>query len=161
MAIDATANQASSEPTTNDTAATKPATPALIALSNPLLDIDIMSDLIFENIGGQELINISRNDILNGQDIIYSPIKNIKDLYIQYNTNNIVRLENTTDTYFKNFTIKFENRLPVEGTGPNGEIVYIDPLTGNLIINVLDIESDEQIDIQIIDSGEMFNDTIY
>jgi hypothetical protein len=161
MTIDATANQARAQAVSNATPATKVATPALIALSNPALDVEIMSDLIFENIGGQELINISRNDTLNSQDMIYSLIKNIKDLYIQYNANNIIRLENTTDTYFKNFTIKFEDRLPVDGTGPNGEIVYIDPITGNLIINILDIESDEQVDVQIINNGEMFDDTIY
>jgi hypothetical protein len=51
--------------------------------------------------------------------------------------------------------------LPVEGTGPNGEIVYIDDITGNLIINVLDIENDEQVDVQIIDEGQVFNDTMY
>ena len=64
MATDSTANQ----PTSTAQAVVNPAvlvaTPALIALSNLPVEIDIMADLIFENIGGQELINISRKHFL-------------------------------------------------------------------------------------------------
>lgn len=161
MSTDALANQAKATEKTSATASVKPATPELIALSNPPMDIDIMAEMIFENIGGQELINISRNDIVNGQDVIYSPIKNLKDLYIQYNPNNIIKLESTSDTYFKNFPIKLEAKLPEYGTGPNGEVVYIDSTTGDLIINVSSLEPDEQVDVQILNSGQTLNGTIY
>jgi len=46
------------------------------------------------------------------------------------------------------------------GTGPNGEIVYLDE-NGNLVVNIINLLSDEQIEIQIITSGEIFDDTIY
>jgi hypothetical protein len=161
MATDAVANQSAAKLELGLRASTKPATPSLIALSNPELDPEIMSDLVFENIGGQELINISRNDIINGQDVVYSLIRNLKDIYIQYNTNNIISLENTSDTYFKNFPIKLELKLPNSGTGPNGETVYIDPTTGDLVINVSSLEPDEQVDVEILDSGEILNGTIY
>jgi len=167
MATDAVANQSTSisqrhmEQLNLSQKATKPATPEMIALYNPDLDAERMLDLVFENIGGQELINISRNDIINGQDVLYSPIKNLKDLYIQYNPNNIIRLESTSDTYFKNFSIKLEGKLPAYGTGPNGEVVYIDPTTGDLVINISSLEPDEQVDIEILDSGEILNGTIY
>ena len=161
MATDAVANQSTTAKDATKTAAIKVATPSLIALSNPPLDIDIMADMIFENIGGQELINIARNDIVNGQDVIYSPIKNLKDLFIQYNPNNIIRLENSADTYFKNFPIRLENKLPSSGTGPDGETVYIDPDTGDLVINVSSLDPDEQVDVQILNGGETLNGTIY
>jgi hypothetical protein len=161
MTTNPLANQAKASEKTSSTASVKPATPELIALSNPPLDIDIMAEMIFENIGGQELINISRNDIVNGQDVIYSPIKNLKDLYIQYNPNNIIKLESTSDNYFKNFTIKLEDKLPLSGTGPNGEVVYVDSETGDLVINVSSLEADEQVDVQILNSGETLNGTIY
>jgi hypothetical protein len=125
------------------------------------VEIDIMADLIFENIGGQELINISRNDIINGQDVMYSPIKNLQGLYLEHNPNNIIKLENSADTYFKNFPIRLENKTPTVGTGENGEIVYLDPITGDLIINVIGLDADEQVDVQIINNGEILNGTIY
>ncbi len=161
MATDAVANQAKAKSSVPASDPIKVATPELIALSNPPLDIDIMADMIFENIGGQELINISRNDIINGQDVIYSPIKNLQDLYIQYNPNNIIKLESTSDTYFKNFPIRLESKLPISGTGPNGETVYIDQETGDLIINVSSLDPDEQVDVQILNSGETLDGTIY
>jgi hypothetical protein len=173
MATDAVANQSTAISQSAATAATKAATPENITLNNPTLSEDRMVELIFENIGGQELINISRNDIIDGQDVIYSPIKNLKDLYLQYNPNSIIRLESTADTYFKNFSIRLENKLPFsgigpnqeelpyKGTGPNGEIVYIDPDTGDLIINVSNLEPDEQVDVEILSDGEILNGTIY
>lgn len=161
MTTEAVANQPASIPKAVVNPAVLVATPSLIALSNPPLEIDIMADLIFENIGGQELINISRNDIINGQDVMYSPIKNLQSLQLEYNPNNIIKLESTSDTYFKNFSIKLENKIPAQGSGPNGEIVYIDQTTGDLVINVTNLESDEQVDVQILNSGELLNGTIY
>lgn len=161
MATDSTANQPKSTAQAVVNPAVLVATPALIALSNLPVEIDIMADLIFENIGGQELINISRNDIINGQDVLYSPIKNLQSLYLEYNPNNIIKLENTADTYFKNFPIRLENKIPAVGTGPDEEIVYIDPTTGDLVINVINLDSDEQVDVQILNGGEILNGTIY
>jgi hypothetical protein len=161
MATDAVANQSTAISQSLAPASTKAATPSLIALNNPTLDEERMIDLVFENIGGQELINISRNDIIDGQDVLHSPIKNLKDLYIQYNPNNIIRLESTSDTYFKNFPIRLELKLPNYGTGPNGEEVYIDPATGDLVVNVSSLEPDEQVDVEILDGGEILNGTIY
>ena len=161
MATDAVANQSTSSSGSTNNPSTKVATPEKLALSNPTLDSERMVDLVFENIGGQELINISRNDIINGQDVSYSPIKNLKEVYIQYNPNNIIRLESTSDTYFKNFPIRLESKLPAYGTGPNGQVVYIDLTTGDMVINLSSLDPDEQVDIQILDSGETLNGTIY
>jgi hypothetical protein len=167
--ISATANQPTAQAGTSQTAATaattsaaatKVATPALLALSNKPLDSDIMADLIFENIGGQELINIARNDLINGQDVLYTPIKNLRDLYLQYNANNIIRLENAADTYFKNFPIRLENRLPYTNSGVVESAVYLDS-EGNLVINVSNLEKDEQVEVQILNSGEILDGTIY
>ena len=65
-----------------------------------------MTDLIFENIGGQELINILRSDIINGQNISYQPIKNLTNLYFQYNPQNILALQDTDSNYFKKIPYK-------------------------------------------------------
>ena len=118
--------------------------------------IEVMSDLIFEDIGGQELINIARNDIINGQDISYQPIKNLTSLQQQYNPNNILSVQSTSDKYFSNFAIKLENKTPNVGNGPFGSNVYIDPLTGNMVIDAINLETDEQIEIEITLSGTIY-----
>lgn len=139
----------------------KIATPDLLITEEEIVPIEVMTDLLFEDIGAEELINIARNDIVGGQNVIYQPIKNLTSLYLQYNPQNVLSLQNTSDRFFKNFPIKFENRVPDVGTGPNGEIVYIEAETGNLIINVINLAEDEQVEIQMLNSGNILNDTIY
>jgi LysM repeat protein len=120
------------------------------------LPIEVMTDLIFENIGGQELINIARNDIVNGQQISYQPIKNLSSIQQQYNPNNILSLQATSDKYFANFPIKLENKIPSPGTGPNGTHVYFDSINGNLIIEAVNVEPDEQLEVEITVSGTIY-----
>jgi hypothetical protein len=117
---------------------------------------ELMEKLIFENIGGHELINIARNDIVNGQTISYQPIKNLSSLQQQYNPNNILSLQATSDKYFANFAIKLENKIPNIGSGPSGSVAYVDPLTGSLVVDVINMESDEQVEIEITLSGTIY-----
>jgi hypothetical protein len=117
---------------------------------------ELMEKLIFENIGGHELINIARNDIVNGQTISYQPIKNLSSLQQQYNPNNILSLQATSDKYFANFAIKLENKIPNVASGPSGSGAYIDPLTGSLVVDVIGMESDEQVEIEITLSGTIY-----
>lgn len=160
MAVDATAENPTAQPSSS-TAGVKVATPDLFIFKDEVVPVDAMTDLIFEDIGGHELITISRNDLISGQNISYQPIKNLSSIYLQYNPQNIVGLQDTSDMFFKNYPIKFEKSIPDSGTGPNGETVYIDLNTGDLVINVIDLESDEQVEVQILTSWSSFNDTIY
>jgi len=124
--------------------------------SDDQLPIEIMADLIFENIGGQELINIARTDTVNGQTVIYQPIKNLTQIQQQYNPNNIVSLQATSDKYFANFSIKLDNKVPEEGNGPAGAHVYIDPETGDLVVEGINLQPDEQIELEITTSGTIY-----
>lgn len=127
-----------------------------VLFDNDAVPVQIMADLIFENIGGQELINIARNDTVNGQNVIYQPIKNLTQINQEYNPNNIVSLQATSDKYFQNFTIKLDNKVPSEPTGPNGKHVYIDPRTGSLIIEAVNLTTDEQIEVEIATGGTIY-----
>ena len=162
--------------TNNNSVSATPMTPSTIGLAvstnniNPVLTapidtilfnddsvpVEIMADIIFENIGGQELINIARNDTVNGQSILYQPIKNLTAVQQQYNPNNIVSLQATSDKYFQNFSIKFDQKVPTLGTGPGGAHVYIDPETGELVVEAINLEQDEQIEVEITISGTIY-----
>ena len=139
----------------------KVATPDLIILDDQSISIEVMTDLIFENIGGQELIEISRNDIVNGQNILYQPIKNITSLAFQYSPQNLIALQDTDKTYFSGFPINIFYHIPDTGSGPNGESIYIDQNTGNLVIDVINMKKDYQVEVQISSSLTRIDDTIY
>ena len=137
-------------------AAVKTAPIDTILFNDSLVPIEIMTDLIFEDIGGQELINIARNDTVNGQDIIYQPIKNLTSIQQKYNPNNILGIQQTSDKYFEGFPIRLEEKMPNYPNGPNGESVYIDPETGDLIIELANVLEQEQVESQISINGTIY-----
>lgn len=168
--VDPTPQLPATNSPTPGTPAVRVATPDLILMPNETVPIEIMTDLVFEDIGGHELINISRNDLINGQDVIYKPIKNLSSIFFQYNPQNILALQKTSESYFRNFPIKLGDRVPDCGTGytivdgnevPNCKIVYCDPVDGNIIINVINMGKEEQVEVQILQQGIVLSDTIY
>jgi len=140
-----------------------PLTPSIISKSFASSDvksatpaIDLIADTIFENIGGHELINIARTDTVNGQPLYYNPIKNLSITQQQYNPKNIISLQQTSDKYFANFSIKMNSTIPTIGGGANNFNVYIDPKTGDLVVDTVNLRSDEQVEIQIAVSGTIY-----
>jgi len=132
--------------------------------------IETMTNLLFEDIGGQEIISIIRNDIVNGQNVTYQPITNITSLYYQYNPQNILALQKTDRDYFKNFPIILYNKVPECGSGfdidgnqqvPNCNYIYIHPTSGDLIIDLINMRPEEEVEVQIISKLNDLHDTIY
>lgn len=148
----------SSSPESSSSSAEKPdvkvATPDLILFDDAGVPIELMTDLIFENIGGQELLSISRNDIVNGQDVVYQPIRNLAAIQQQFNSQNLIKLPSTADDYFKNFPLDLNNYLLDETP------ITIDS-EGNLVVTVYNAYGNEQIEVQIFTQGSVFDDTIY
>lgn len=142
------------------TPAVKIASPDIMLGRDESVPIEIMTDLIFEDIGGQEIINIARTDLVNGQHVIYQPIKNLLDINSQYNSKNILSLENTADTIFNNFPIRLDTHVSNYATTDSPNVpVYIDGTTGNLIIEVINMERGEQVEVEILTTGVLLNDT--
>lgn len=142
------------------TQAVRSATPEIILFDEPPISDEIMINLLFEDIGGEEILMLARTDTVDGQPIIYQPIKNLVSLNQQYNPQNILSLQGVSSVYFKNFPINLDYRIPNVGNGPDGSYVYTDPTTGDLVVEAVNLESDEQVEIHIIKNSETFNDTI-
>lgn len=134
----------------------KTASPDIILFDDSSIPVEVMTDLIFEDIGGQELINIGRSDTINGQKISYQPIKNLSAINQQYNSNNILALQKTSNTFFAGFAIKLENKVPIVSSSPDNNPVYIDS-SGNLIVECINLNNDEQVEVQIATSGIMYS----
>jgi len=133
----------------------KTATLDIILFDEESVPTDGMFDQIFENIGGQELISITRSDIVNGQKISYQPIKNLSAIQQRYNPNNILSLQQTADKFFAGFSIKLEDKIPENGNGTNGENVYLNA-SGDLIIEFINVNPEEQVETQIGVSGTIY-----
>jgi hypothetical protein len=189
-----------------DRPAVKIATPDLIVFDENAVSVEYMTDLIFENIGGQEILSLTRNDLINGQNVLYSLIGNRESIGQKYNSLNLFRVPGGVEEYFGNFAINFANHVPENGTGPNshrvGELntlgcsgypvirneddsvvaclttikeaqaraeklsdlkpfVYINPENGDLVIDVVNLGTNDQVDVEILSSGVLLDATIY
>ena len=149
------------------TSSVKIATSNLFLVNENDISVDLMTRIFFEEIGGQELINISRNDLLSGQEVEYEVIKNLASLSIDYNPNNLLRLQGTDSEYFSEFSFNLNKFVPEVGTGQNinevltGERVYVESSTGNVIINTINVKSTQDVDIEFLTFEDVIDDTIY
>jgi hypothetical protein len=152
--VDVRPNYPSSGPSTDTEESVKISTPDIILLVDSPVGAEILTDLIFQNIGGIEIINIARSDVINGQNVTYQPIKNITSLFYQYNPQNILALQGTDKDYFKNFAINLNDRLP------EFPYLYTDE-NGDLIIEVINMLPSESVEVQTVYKVEVLDDTIY
>lgn len=141
----------------------KSASPDIVIFNDQEIEAnaEAMVDLLFENIGGQELLQIARYDTVNGQEVLYQPIKNLNIIQEEYNPNNILKLQKTSDRIFGNFPIKLEPTTPDTitvdpNTVPNMGNVYLDA-DGNIVIELINIEGNEQVEVEITRNGTIYN----
>jgi len=138
----------------------KVADPQYILVGEDQLPIETMYNLIFEDIGGQEIINIDRNDTVFGSNLVYDNLYNSNKILQAYNSYTLAPVFKTSYEYFKNFTIDLDKKNPDYGNGPDGTNAYIDSLTGDLVIELINLENDEQIEVNILTTGTAYYDTI-
>lgn len=114
-------------------------------------------DLLFENIGGQELLQIARYDTVNGQEVLYQPIKNLNIIQEEYNPNNILKLQKTSDAIFDNFPIKLDPTIPDEFTLAGvTDNVYLDS-DGNIVIELTNLSGNEQVEVEVTRNGTIYS----
>jgi hypothetical protein len=124
-----------------------------VIFTDSALSDQLMVDLLFEDIGGQELLTIARTDTVNGQEVSYQPIKNLSILQQAYNITDLLSLQETSDKFFENFMIRLSNRVPNIGNGLNGKNYYQDEVTGDLVIEFVNLKDEERIEVQISKTG--------
>jgi hypothetical protein len=133
--------------------AVKPAPIDTVVFVDESFSSEFITDLLFEDVGGQELLSIARDDTVNGQDVVYQPIKNLGILRDTYDINNLLKLQETSDRFFANFIIRLFDKIPKVGNGPDGKNYYFDEVTGDGIIEFVNMRDDEQVEVQISNAG--------
>jgi hypothetical protein len=148
---------APSSTNTTSTPAIKTAPIDTVLFNDDLIDSQLYLDILFENVGGQELLAISRYDTVNGQSVKYQPIKNLKLIQQEYNPFNLVKLQQTSVNIFDNFSIKLNDKIPTLTNDPSGNNanVWVD-VDGSIVIELINMLNDEQVEVEIA-----YNGTIY
>ena len=105
---------------------------------------DYIAERFFEELGGTELISLSRHDLIDGIDVSYKPIANLSSLRRRFNPNNIIALDFLSNNEFAKFNINLLSR------GMNEP--YFDD-SGNLVVEIDIIRPQENIEVEISLSG--------
>ena len=136
----------------------KTAQPDIILFDDEQIPAEIMTNLVLENIGGQELISIARHDTINGQKVIYQPIKDLQLIQQRNNPNSVINLQQTEKQYFSGFPIDLSTKLPEQGSGfgINGDNFAINVL-GGIIVEFINLKDDERVEIQIIQNDILYS----
>jgi hypothetical protein len=133
----------------------KVATSNLFITEQVIDKTDQMADAIIEDIGGQEIINITRNDLLNGQNVTYNVIENLESTQRQFNPNELIKLQSTSADFFDTFTLNIDNFTPNYGTGNGGEIVYVDENSGEVIVNTINLSNNLVLEVEFVSYSEI------
>jgi hypothetical protein len=133
-------------------AAVKAANIDTVLFNDETFSNEFIVDLLFESVAGQELLTIARNDTVNGQDVIYQPIKNLNILQDTYNPTRLLAMYDTSDAFFGAFAINLRSKIPSLLASTDGKNYYITE-NGDLVIELVNMLNDEQVELQIADSG--------
>jgi hypothetical protein len=118
----------------------KQAEPDIVLFNDEVISPELLLQLQYEDISGIELINITRSDIIDGQNVVYSPISQLSALRRKYNPNNIIALDSSSSDFFARYGIDLILRGIREP--------YFDS-QGNLIIEIDQVFDDEIIEAEI------------
>jgi hypothetical protein len=163
--VDAVANQPSPNNAVNRLDRFKIADPQFILSADPAATVEEMQNVLWQGIGGHEIISLARRDLVDGKNISYELISGLQKLFAEYNPKTIISIENASPLYFQNFGIRFESYLPSQqalssiGDGLENP-VEIDE-NNNIIIYVSNIKDSYDVEIQSIGAEELLRDTIY
>lgn len=156
----------------------KIATSNLFIFEDITLTAETMTDLVFEDIGGRELIDIVSGDMvydLATQAAPNQPIKNLSAIVERYSPKNLINLQGTSDKFFQsNFQIDINSYIPMGSdvmdrphvymvTPENSNDVANEQLLDHLVIEVVNVNvaNNERVEVQILSYNDVYDDTIY
>jgi hypothetical protein len=127
----------------------KVATPDLIVFDSSSLSVDSMADLIFEDIGGQELLEISRSDLINSSNVVFPRIKT-KQRFVD-------PISSIAGASFSSplQSIQLSDHVPQFVSS----VVLND--VGGIEINIVNVLPGYQVEVQVVSKANRFDDTIY
>ena len=107
---------------------------------------EFITDLLFDQVGGIELSILSRQDMVDGIDVIYSIIANLSDVHDEFNSNNIITGFENRDTYVNQYPIDINMRL--RGVSFDDD--------GNLVVELNDLSPDEDLEVMVLSDGRIY-----
>lgn len=129
----------------------------VVNLATEQVDAKTIENLLFENIGANELVKFVRHDTVEGNNPSYNIISNLSDIRRKFNPDELISVQQPDSPLVSN-SINLNNKIPsdeyLEALGLT-DYVYIDG-NGNLVIEVINMRDKEILEIQIDSNGTIY-----
>lgn len=124
-----------------------------------VVDPEFATNLFFEDISGNELINIQPYNFLANTS--NSNIANINAIVDNYESKSLFKSSNIQPAYFGQFEIIFGNKIPQVGNGDGGTNVrFVKDSINSLYIELINMADDEEVEVEFLGKGAPIGDTI-
>jgi hypothetical protein len=130
----------------------------VVSLAQETISAETITNLLFENVGANELTKFVRHDTVEGINPYYDVISNLSDIKRKFDPSNLISLQKTTSSLFDIFPIKLQDKIPSDAYLLENNLtnfVYIDT-NGDLVIEVVNLKDSEIVEIEIDTSGTIF-----
>lgn len=125
------------------------ADPDIVLAVPESLAVDIQADLILQDIGGIELITMSRHDTVNGQKMVYQPLKDVDTLAIEYSPLVVTGFSPTLKQFNSTFSIQIDEKQ-TEAPEVTGSVYVDTEVSGtgsNIVVELENIADSDNIEI--------------
>lgn len=136
---------------------TKVATPDLV-ITEDQIQIDTMADYVFPMIGGQEILSVSRSDLIN------SPLNNnytpLLDAGTAFTNELPIRFVDASPNIFNTYLINLNDHIPQGTTSSPISPVESDTTNGNITINLKNLRPNYRVEVEVVKDGSIVSGTI-
>lgn len=122
------------------------------------LNAQVIANLLFENVGANELIKFERHDTVEGTNERYQIISNLSDINRKFDPASLTSRQKPNTSYFDRFNIRLQGRIPdANYLAERGltDFIYIDS-NGDLVVELDNIGLDEVVELEIDAGGTIY-----
>ena len=130
----------------------------VVSLAQETVSAETMTNLLFENVGANELTRFVRHDTVEGINPYYDVISNLSDIKRKFDPSSLISLQKTTSSVFDIFPIKLQDKIPSDAYLSENNLtdyLYVDT-NGDLVIEVVNLKDSQIVEIEIDTSGTIF-----
>jgi hypothetical protein len=114
-----------------------------------------ITNILFEQIGGIELISMVRRDTVEGQNPYYTVISNLSNIRKEFNPTQIISRQKPNQSFFDIYSIDINNKIPNDLYLQRNNLTnffYIDT-NGDFVIELDNMLTDEVVELEIAQGG--------
>jgi hypothetical protein len=137
----------------------------VVDLATPGVSAETIIGVLFENLAVNELVQFARYDTVEGQDPRYTIISNLSNIKQKYRPSDLISGQTPDASYFSQFVIDLDSKIPsLEFLQSRSDVsfanqsnyVWIDELTGDLVIELINTTSDQLVELEIDTNGTIY-----